>query len=82
MAKLPNNVTYRIKNLSSHKYFNVHIDNLKIAHQHKGEYHPYPIINEHDDNDLQEVNDDDPENVDDPQSITDVSDSSEDENQD
>lgn len=61
MTKLSNGVTYKIKNVNTNKSFNVHVDNLRVAHQHKGEYHPYPIIQDRDDDDLQELDEDDTE---------------------
>ena len=73
-----NGVTYTLKNISTHKKYRVHVDNIRLAHQHKGNYHPYPIIDNDEDDDLQEANDSD-NDEDDPQSIINSSISSEDE---
>ena len=79
MEKKPNGVSYKIKNLGTHKVFDVHIDNLRSAHQHKGTYHPFPIVSEADDAELQEVAEDNSDNEDDPQTIVDSSESEEEE---
>ena len=78
IEKGQNGVTYKIKNLCTHKKYLVHIDNLKLAHQHKGDYHPFPIIKHEDDEDLEEIDGEVSDNEDQPQE-TDTSDSNDEE---